>query len=67
MNVLSDLGVKRSAPKLNYYLVLDFLIFERGRMCCAVMEECSYLLRSRVVYDAKLVDAKASLVLTQSQ
>jgi hypothetical protein len=31
------------------------------------MEECSYLLRSRVVYDAKLVDAKASLVLTQSQ
>lgn len=24
VNVLSDLGVKRSAPKLNYYLVLEF-------------------------------------------
>jgi hypothetical protein len=32
VNVLSDLGVKVSTPKLNYYLVLDFLIFERGRM-----------------------------------
>ncbi|KAH0294672.1 hypothetical protein KCU62_g37, partial [Aureobasidium sp. EXF-3399] len=30
VNVLSDLGVKRSGPKLNYYLVLDFLIIERG-------------------------------------
>ena len=30
LNVLSDLGVKRSTPKLNYYLVLDFLIIERG-------------------------------------
>lgn len=30
VNVLSDLGVKRSTPKLNYYLVLDFLIIERG-------------------------------------
>lgn len=32
VNVLSDLGVKVSTPKLNYYLVLDFLIFERGRV-----------------------------------
>lgn len=31
VNVLSDLGVKRSTPKLNYYLVLDFLIIERGK------------------------------------
>lgn len=30
VDVLSDLGVKRSTPKLNYYLVLDFLIIERG-------------------------------------
>jgi hypothetical protein len=35
-------------------------------MCCEVIKECSYLLKSRIVW-SEIGDAKANLVLTQSQ
>ena len=40
VNVLSDLGVKRSAPKLNYYLVLEFFNHWTGGGCTVMRWKC---------------------------